>query len=476
MKRYYFTNLFFALILSACSSTQGPQSQSTPAIQKNTSDSPGFKLRDYKVEQWPNGLEVITIEDRTLPSIGFGLLLKDGSTSDPMAKTGAMNLMTQAMGRGTTKLSAAQIADGLGQLGSELEQSVGEDYSWFQVSGLSLHQVHLWEIFSDVLLNPSFNEQEILREKKKILAGINRRVDHPDRFASEAFESYLFGGHPYGRPISGLERDVNSITRKDIIKLYMKRFRPNNAVLVITGDLNSEMLVRIKSSLTPWTQKPLESKNYTSPPEINGVNIRLIDKPDLTQTQIILGHMGVKRTVEDYLQLRVATTVLGGNFSSRLMDRIRVQLGLTYGISSSFDARLDRGPFFISTFTKNESTALTINETLKVFNEYYSSGVTKDEVEAAKNYMMGSFPRSIETSERLGFNLAILRLYGLPDDYLRNFVSNVENISASDVNASIKKHLNPKDLKILVLSKSTDVIEQVRPIGLLEVKKYQEIF
>ncbi len=329
--------LFLTLILGACSSPQGQKTQSSESVS-NSADGSGFKLRDYKVETWLNGLEVIIIEDHSLPSISYGLLLKDGSAADPMAKSGNINLMAQVMGRGTLRMSAAQIADELGQLGSEFEQSVGEDYSWFQASGLSLHQNKIWEVFSDIILNPSFSEQEILREKKKILAGIKRRVDHPDRFASEAFESYLFGSHPYGRPVSGIEKDVTSLTRIDILKLYQKRFRPNNCVLVITGDLNAELVGKMKAKLSQWTAKDLDPKNYTKPTETKGVNFRLIDKPDLTQTQIVIGHLGVKRNVNEYLQLRVATTVLGGNFSSRLMDKIRVKLGLTYGISSSFDA------------------------------------------------------------------------------------------------------------------------------------------
>jgi zinc protease len=476
--------IIFVLGLAACSSA--PKGKDRPAAGssvtkgspdiKSSDQKTGFKLRDYKVEQWPNGLEVLTVEDHSLPSIGFGLLLKDGSTADPMAKSGLMNLMGQVIDRGTSKKSAAQISDELGQLGSDFDQSVADDYSWFQVTGLSNHQNELWEIFSDVILHPRFEQKEIDREKKIVLAAIKRRMDHPDHFASEAFEAFLFGGHPYGRPVSGLERDVQSIVRKDLVKMYDKRFRPNNSVLVVAGDINKEVMARIKVTLGGWASRPMEPKNFARPPNFSGVNVRLIDKADLTQTQIVLGHLGVKRNVDEYLALRVANTILGGNFSSRLMDQVRVKLGLTYGISSNFDGRLDRGPFFIWTFTKNQSAGQAISETLKVFNEYYSKGVTKEEVDLAKNFMEGSFPRAIETPERLGFNLALLRLYGLSDDYLRNFVGNVESISSSEVNNAIKKYLNPKDLKILVLTKASDSVDQIRPLGLLEIKDYQEVF
>jgi zinc protease len=435
-----------------------------------------FHLHDYKVEELANGLQVIYVEDHSLPSVSLALLIKDGSASDPMAKSGLGELMANVWARGSSKLNASQIADELGQLGTELNHDVSQDYTWFQVSGLTQHGEKLLDIFSDVILHPRFEQQELERERAIILDAIHQRSDHPDQFAAEAFGAYLFGGHPYARPVSGLEADIKTINRTDLFRAYKKIVKPNNAVLVVTGDTDEGFINAIKRHFLAWNRQDLSTKSFPTPPQFKGLNIRLIDKPDLTQSQIIMGQFGIKRSDPDYLLLRVANVILGGNFSSRLMDRVRIKLGLTYGISSSFDAQLDRGPFAISTFTKNQSVGNTITESLKVFKQFYDEGVTDKEVEDAKNYLMGAFPRAIETPERLGFNLALLRLYGIGDDYLKNFVVNVAKISADQVNGAIKAHLTPDDLKIVILSKAQDSLDQVRPLGLLEVKKFNEVF
>lgn len=465
--------IVFPLLLLAFGCSHGQKSETGTAAPASGS---GFTLREYKTEDWANGLQVIFIENRGLPSISFGLLIKDGSARDPMGKSGLANLTGQVLVKGTKTMSASQIADALGQLGSEFEHNVGEDFSWFQVSGLSLHQDKLLSIFSDVMLNPSFSEQELERERKNTLAGIRSLIDHPDSFVDVAFGAYLFGGHPYAKPVSGLERDVKAIKRKDLVTAYARLFRPNNAVLVVTGDFGTDLVSKLKKGFGAWEKSEIAPRFYPAPPSYTGLNIRLIDKPDLTQSQIVMGHMGIKRNDPDFLVLRVANNILGGNFSSRLMDQIRINLGLTYGISSSFDAKMDRGSFAISTFTKNQSVGTTIGESLKVFKKFYEDGVSSTEVDAAKNFLIGTFPRAIETPERLGFNLALLRLYGISDDYLKNFINEVGSISTSRVNAAIKKHFNPKDLKITVLTKGKDSLDQVRPFGLTEVKEYNQVF
>ena len=455
MKKY--SLILLTLAAMACSHSQNKENLPT---SKSDDAKVGFKLRDFKTDEWPNGLQVVYIEDHSLPSVGFGLLFKDGGASDPMTKSGQMELMSQVMVRGTTKMNASQLADALGFLGTDIIHEVTDDYMWIQLEGLTPHSGKLLDLFSDVVLHPRFDPREVKHEKDTLVAAIKQRPDHPDQFADQAFDAYLYGGHPYARPVAGIERDVNSLSRKDLLKSYLRHVRPNNAVLVVTGDYTPELIGALKEKFGNWNKSNLDEKNFPMPPDFKGVNIRVIDKPDLTQSQIIIGNLGIKRSDPDYLPLRIANIILGGNFSSRLMERVRVALGLTYGINSSFDAHLDRGPFEITTFTKNKSVGMTIDESLKVLRKFYSGGVTNDEVEASKNFLMGAFPRAIETSERLGFNLALLRLYGISDDYLRNFVSNVNGITVANVNDAIKRHLNVNDLKILVLTKTSESLDQ----------------
>jgi zinc protease len=151
------------------------------------------------------------------------------------------------------------------------------------------------------------------------------------------------------------------------------------------------------------------------------------------------------------------------------MNRVRVQLGLTYGISSQFESKAELGNFQVSTFTRNETLKKTIQETLSVLKNYYADGVNGEEVEMAKNYLMGQFPRSVETSEKLGYNLAVLKLYNISDSYLRNYMSSIADISKSEVNDVIKKYLKPEDMKILVFGDKKSAQSQLNGLGSLEV-------
>ena len=175
----------------------------------------------------------------------------------------------------------------------------------------------------------------------------------------------------------------------------------------------------------------------------------------------------------DFLRLRIANTILGRGFVSRLMDHVRDNLGLTYSISSDFDARLDKGPFSITTFTKNQTTGKIIQEILTILETFHKEGVTKKEVSLAKKYLLGIFPQAIDTPERLAFNLLILRLYGVSDNYLRTYQSKISKITTRQVNAAIKKHLDPYNLKILIYANSK-VLPQIRSFGIVEVRNHTD--
>jgi zinc protease len=398
------------------------------------------------------------------------------AASDTMTKSCIMNLMSLAMLRGTQTKTGDNIADSLGQLGSEFEVETTEDYSWFQVAGLSRYQDKLFDVFSDVILHPSFESKEVDREKKQIIAAIQERADHPEQFAEQAFQSYLFGAHPYAKPTYGMTSDVSTVKPMDLKNYYNDVLIPNDCILVVTGDFSSEQMKHVRSTFENWKVGQFRAESRPAPPVLNRINIRLIDKPDLTQSQIIIGHLGIKRSDPDYLALKIASLTLGGDFSSRLMSEVRVKRGLTYGISSSFQSFFDQGSFQISTFTKNQTVGETIRETIHVYEKFVKDGASDEEVEDAKNSLLGNFPRIVETSEHLGFNLALLKYYGVSDDYLQNFVSLVTRLSAKDINAAIKKHMNPEDLKILVLSKASEALPQVNSIGLVELKKIEQGF
>lgn len=432
--------------------------------------SSSFKLRSYSEKKLKNGLRVIFVSDRELPYISYSLIIQSGTLHEPDAYAGVATVVGELLGKGTQKgKTAVELADGFASMGAELAVSTNYDYTYLRAGSLAQFQEPLLDLFSEAVILPSFDHREITRVKNQLVAAIKKKADDPNRFADDAFATYLFGAHPYGRSTLGSLSGMNGIRKKQINSYYLKYYRPNNAILAVVGNYDDNVVKQVEEKFGGWQARDVESSPLSSPPEVTGREIRLVSRADLAQAQIHIGHLGITRKNPDYLALRLANTILGSDF--RLYQRIRVQLGLTYYISSSFEARLERGPFEISTFTRNEKIGETIGETIKVLEEFVNQGVSEDEVENAKKLVTGLFPQAIETPEKLALNLMLLRLYGIGDNYLQDFVSNIRRLSSSDINRVIKEYVHPKNLKILVYAGEKSALPQLRPIGLVEVKR-----
>jgi zinc protease len=303
---------------------------------------------------------------------------------------------------------------------------------------------------------------------------IKKTSDDPASFIGMVQAQYLFGDHAYGRETFGTAKSVRAIQRKDIIKHYKKFFRPNNTTLAVIGNYTDDIAKILEEKFKDWTPLEVQKEGYGIPPEIKDIQIRIIDNPILNQAQIRIGHLGIKRSDDDFIRIRLANTVLGSGFVSRLMDRIRDNLGLTYSISSSFDSRVDRGPFTISSFTKIDTIGKLVEETLKLYKDFAEKGITAQELSTTKSYLLGVFPQAIDTKEKLAFNLLILKRHGISYDYLKKYPANISNLSLSEVNAAIKKHFQPNDLKIVVYAPAAKAKPQLSKIGKVEVVDYRK--
>lgn len=459
MKRRLFLLVSLIFIVTGCATLPGGGS---------------FKLREYKEVTLKNGLKVILVEDKRLPYFSLNLLVKAGSSVDPLAASGTAAMVGELLDKGTSKRKAMELADAMGQIGSELDVSVGQDFTLVSASSLAQHRGELLTNFAEMVTVPAFSKSEVRRVKKQVLSQLQRTVDSPGHFAGVMFDSYLYGSHPYARRILGRKRDVKKLSKKNIIKYYLAYYRPNNSQLAVVGTFGPDIVNQLENAFGSWRSRSPKVATFPEVPSINGLQIQIIDKGDLKQSQIRLGHPGIKRTNPDYLKLRVANTILGGAFHSRLVDEIRDRRGLTYSIRSQFDARKDTGPFMVSTFTRHEKVGETVSQTLKVIESFREKGVTDKEVADAKALLLGTFPRALETAERLAQTLLVLRYYNVPDSYLTNYLKDIGKIKTAEVNKVIKNYLQPGNMKVLVYSPKDKVLSQLRPIGLVQIKSYTE--
>jgi len=422
-----------------------------------------------------NGLHILTVENHSLPYVSVGLLVRSGSADDPLTKSGLSSLTASLLERGSKAHSAAEIADQFAQLGTDFSSRSGEDYLYFSSAALSKDQDELLNLFFEVLTQPAFSSQEVDRRRSEVAAEIKRSYDQPSWVASRVFSQFLYGPHPYSRSSDGSLRDVQTIRQADIVKYYLKTFRPNNADLVLVGDLRPGLLESLEKQLNEWQPHELEAVNYPPLVPLKGQQILLVDREDLKQSEVRLGHYGLKRKNDDYQAVILADVILSDGFNSRLMREIRVKRGLTYGIHTSFDALKDIGPFTVSSNTRHEKVGELVDQTIKVLTQFHDQGVTDAEVEEAKGYLRGTFPTRIETADELAGLLVALKFYGINESYLENYVTTLNKLTTADVNTVIKKYFHPDNMRVLVYGPKSQVLDQLRPLGAVEVKPYKEL-
>lgn len=430
------------------------------------------KIKDYQLK---NGLKVLVLEDHSLPYLSVGLMVKTGAAADPLGKTGLANLTGDLFDRGSIKHSATEIADLFAGYGTGFVNSVNYDFSYFSTSSLAKDQENILNLFFEILLNPAFSDAEIERSKSESKAEIKRAFDQPSYVASRLFSQYLYAAHPYGRSTVGTLRDLDSIKNKDVRDFYAKYYQPNNSSLVLVGDVQPDLLAKLEVMVASWQSSTSPTQSYPSLTKLNGGELLLVDRDDLKQSEVRMGHFGIQRKNDDYQKIIVADVILSDGFTSRLMKEIRVKRGLTYGISSDFEARKDFGPFLIAAATRNEKVGDLVRETINVVKDFVKNGVTEQEVEDAKGYLRGAFPRKIETADQLAGLIMGLRFYGIDESYLENYVSTLNKISASEVNDVIKKYFHPDQFKVLVYAPKAITIDQLRPLGAVDVKPYKEM-
>jgi zinc protease len=225
----------------------------------------------------------------------------------------------------------------------------------------------------------------------------------------------------------------------------------------------------VEKSFAKWESGPGKASELPLPLDDKKMSLQLFSKAGLQQSQIRMGHLGIARTDPDYLRLRLANIVLGGAFASRLNQKVRDDLGLTYSISSFFESKKGTGSFEINTFARNEKVGEAISSTLQVVREFRAQGITQAELDAAKALLIGQFPAAIETADRLAFNLLLLRAYQVPDTYLSQFFSNIDSIQLNEVNAAIRQHLDPDRFKVVVFADEKSVQKELSSVGSFQV-------
>jgi len=410
---------------------------------------------EIKRQTLPNGLTVLHAERHNLPIVMLTILIKASPLNEPADKAGIAYLTAKMLTEGTQKRKASEISEEIDFIGASLDTSTNSDYTTISFSVLKKDVEKGFDIFSDVLQNPSFPEEEINRKKEIIKGSLMQSEEDPSFVASKTFIKEVFDDHPYGRLVNGSIESIDNIKRDDIVRFYHDHYLPENAILSVVGDLTLEELdSMIKRYLGQWKAKDRRQKTEDRAQiekKHKDKKVVIIDK-DITQANIIFGHRGIARDNPDYYAVSVMNYILGGGgFASRLMKVVRDEMGLTYSIYSSFSGNKEPGQFEVEVQTKNESAGTVIKEILKQINKIKTETVTNQELKDAKAYLTGSFPRRLETSRRIADFLAAVQFYNLGDDYIEKYPDYISRVTKEDILRVAKKYLNSENYILVIV-------------------------
>ncbi len=424
-------------------------------------DDGGLKLPPYKKVKLKNGMTLLLIEQREVPLVSFSFIVKAGSTADPAGKEGEASLVAELLRKGTKTRSADQFSAELDFIGGQLGAFAALDYTSGRAEFVKKDLSKGLDLIADALLNPTFPQDELTKLLKQRLDGVKADKDRAQGVIGSYFNAYLFGNHPYGRPTGGDEKSLAAITREDVARFYESYYTPSNTILAVVGDFNAAEMERVLTEkFGGWTAKNAPPVNLPEPAAAQGKRLLLVDKPDATQTFYQIGNLGVARNNPDRVYIRVVNTLFGGRFTSMLNDALRVSSGLTYGARSSFDENRARGPFVISTYTRNATTERAIDLTLDILKQLHERGISETDLKSAKAYIKGQFPPQLETNDQLAAQIAQLEFYGLDEREVNGLYAKIDAMALADAQRVIKQYF-PLDHLVFVLIGKASEIESV---------------
>ncbi|MBF0329297.1 MAG: insulinase family protein [Nitrospirae bacterium] len=416
---------------------------------------------DIAKQTLPNGLKVFHSERKNLPIVVLTLLIKTSSLNETDEKAGTASLTAKLLTEGTTNRSSIQISEEIDFLGASIGAGANKDYTTVSLGVLKKDLQKGFELFADILLKPSFPEEELKRKKEQLKGMLKRQEDEPGFLADKAFIREVFGSHPYGRLSEGSVESIDKITRKDLADFYRANYRPDNALLTVAGDISkTELDALIDRYLKSWTVAEVAAPSTHKAPENiqrNAPKVVIIDK-NITQANIILGHAGISRENPDYYAVSVMNYILGGGgFASRLMKIVRDDMGLAYSIHSSFASNKYPGAFEVEVQTKNESADVVVKEILKQMQRMRSEYVSEQELSDAKAYLTGSFPRRLETTSKIVDFISAVQFFNLGDDYIQKYPSYIKSITKEDVRRVAEKYLNPEAYVLVLVGRQSEM-------------------
>jgi predicted Zn-dependent peptidase len=446
-------------------SAQKPDRTKPPAI----GPAPSLRLPAIQKQKLSNGVPVWIVEHHEVPLAQINLIVRSGSAADPIGKFGVGSLTAAMLDEGAGSRSALELADALEFLGANLSTISSFDSSAVRMSVPVSKLGDALPLMADVALRPTFPAAELERLRKERLTALLQARDNPGTLIQMAFPRIIYGPtHRYGTPANGLPPAIESMTAADLQAFYRAHYRPDNATLLVVGDVTPALIVpMLEKTFGSWKAEGMAPLVAAVPnaPQLKSRQVYIVDKPGSAQSQVRIGWVGVPRSTPDYAGLEVLNTILGGSFTSRLNENLREKNGYAYGASSVFDMRQSAGPFLATANVQTDKTSEAIKEFFVELNGILEP-VPAEELTKAKNYVALGFPGEFETTGDLARKLEELVVYNLPETTFTDFVAAVSKVTGGDLQRLAARYIQPDKMAVVVVGDRKEIENKIRELNL----------
>ena len=429
------------------------------------------KLPRPKEGTLANGIHLIVLEDHRAPQVTFSLAIPGaGGYFDPAGQVGLASVTAAMMREGTTTRNTLQISEQLETMAAALNVGTGTSAMDATVSGSALteHVDKLFDLAADVLLHPTFPEEDFVKYRQRTMAGLNQQRSSANFLANELWSKVIFGDHPAGR-ISMTAASLNAMTRDQMVAFHKTRYVPDNAVIAMAGDITYAAAQKlVESRLGGWAKAGVSAPTATDPAPAGSAKVYLVDRPNSVQTTFIVGTQGISRTDPDYDVLQLMNAVVGGGPTGRLFTHLREEKGYTYGAYSGLVAGRFKGNWSAQTDVRSDVTEPALTDLMEELRQIRDVTVPTKELQDKKRSLVASFALSLESPQQVLNYYVTSWTYKLPADYWDKYPERVMAVTTAQVQSAAKKYLDPAKVHIIAVGDGKQVESVLRKFGPLD--------
>ncbi|UCH82834.1 MAG: insulinase family protein [Candidatus Latescibacterota bacterium] len=430
-----------------------------------------LEFPEFKEFTLENGMEFLVVEHHEQPVVTIYFIFRAGDALDPPGKESLASFTADQLNKGTTTKSALELAEWIESVGGQAGSFSNAEYAGITVTVLSEYIDVAYEYLQDIVMNPTYPEDELEIMRKRVKTALELELSQPNAMGRRHFRDLVYGDHPYGKQQT--VESVEAITREDIVAFYEKNYTSDNVLVGVVGDVKWKNVRKAgKKYFGDLAPGDPDKIVLTDPRKPEKTQVYLYHRPGAVQTEVFIGHLGLKADNEDWPAVTVANRILGGGSDARLFDNLREDKGWTYGAYSSFSRQRDYGTFMARGAVRTEVTDSAVVEFMAEIKRIKTEPVTEDDLNNAKNYLIGNFPIQIETPNQIAGRVTQYKLLGLDQEALETYRDRMAAVQVADVSRVSDKYMNPDAAYIVLVGDALEIYDDVSaiaPVALFDI-------